>query len=170
METVIPIAVPAPGEEKRCLTTSKPPSGRMITLRFDDIVEKLKQMEEQESGEAWVEDEEEWEKAGKAKSLPAGKHCDTENTTEGKASAQQQEGVEEDEDADEECEPGLTPRPGEGSQIDDPELARAKRRMNVLVEIVETEKDYYRDLEILNNVRPLPQASHQGRSLLGNRD
>jgi len=169
METVIPIAVHAPGEEKRCLTT-KPPSGRMITLRFDDIVEKLKQMEEQESGEAWVEDEEEWEKAGKAKTLAtAGKHRDTENTTEGQTSAQQQEGVEEDEDVDEECESGLTPRPGEGSQIDDPELARAKRRMNVLVEIVETEKDYYRDLEILNNVRLLPQASHQGRSLLGNR-
>jgi hypothetical protein len=167
METVIPIAVHAPGEEKRCLTTSKPPSGRMITLRFDDIVEKLKQMEEQESGEAWVEDEEEWEKAGKAKSLAtAGKHL--ENTTEGQTSSQQ--GVEEDEDVDEECEPGLTPRPGEGSQIDDPELARAKRRMNVLVEIVETEKDYYRDLEILNNVRPLPQDAHQGRSLLGNRD
>lgn len=147
METVIPIAVHAPGEEKRCLTSKT--SGRMITLRFDDIVEKLKQMEEQESGEAWVEDEEEWEKAGKAKSLAtAGKHL--ENTTEGQTSSQQ--GVEEDEDVDEECEPGLTPRPGEGSQIDDPELARAKRRMNVLVEIVETEKDYYRDLEILNNL------------------
>src|SRR3989344_2407707 len=146
METVLPIAVHAPGEEKRCLTTSsKPPSDRMITLRFDDIVEKLKQMEEQESGEAWVEGEEEWEKAGKAKTLAtAGKHRDIENTTEGQTSAQQR--VEADEDVDEECEPGLTPRPGEGSQIDDPELARAKRRMNVLVEIVETEKDYYRDL------------------------
>jgi hypothetical protein len=176
-------AVHAPGDEKQHYTlsskltsTSTTSSGaRMITLRFDDIVEKLKQMEEQESGEAWVDDEEQWEKEKRLGKSPKRKHAaraDGAKIDSPVADAKLQrlqlqpldaatsigdeeedDDAYEDEDEDEDCEPGLTPRPGEGSQIDDPALARARKRMNVLVEIFETEKDYYRDLEILNNVR-----------------
>jgi hypothetical protein len=173
-------AVHAPGDEKQHYTlsskltsTSTTSSGaRMITLRFDDIVEKLKQMEEQESGEAWVDDEEQWEKEKRLGKSPKRKHAaradgakiDSPVADEKLQRLQLQPldasaaSIEDEEDddggsEDEDCEPGLTPRPGEGSQIDDPALARARKRMNVLVEIFETEKDYYRDLEILNNVR-----------------
>jgi hypothetical protein len=117
--------------------------GRMISLRFDDIVDKLKQMEEQESGEAWVEEEEEWEMQQEKLGKSRGKQKEV--SPDGQAHGDEH-------DVDEECEPGLTPRPGEGSHIDDPETAQAKKRMNVLVEIAETETAYYRDLEILNSV------------------
>ncbi len=96
-------------------------------IRFDEILSKLAQLEKEELLSRG-------DTGGKRNKEGAGVHFEDD----------------EDEDTNEDAS-DLTPKPGEAANVD-----MERRRGRVLLEILETERDYLRDLEIVNNVRPPP--------------